>query len=74
MKKIFFTLTLLLFVGTMTNATFASNSETIIELKKDDKKKKKKKKRGKKKASCSTEKAACGSSEVKKSCCTKGKH
>ena len=72
MKKIFFNLTLLLFVGTMTIPTFASNSETIIELKKDDKNKKKK--RGKKKASCSTEKAACGSSEVKKSCCTKGKN
>ena len=36
MKKIFFTLTLLLFVGTMTIPTFASNSETIIELQKVD--------------------------------------
>jgi hypothetical protein len=58
----------------MANPTFASNFETTIELKKDDKKKMKKKKRGKKKASCLTEKATCGSSEVKKSCCTKGKN
>ena len=41
MKKLFFTLTLLLFVGAFSNPTFASSSETTIELKKDDKKEKK---------------------------------
>ncbi len=74
MKKLFYTLTLLLIVGTVSHPVFASSASTKIELKKDDKKKKKKKKRGKNKASCSTEKAACGSSEMKKSCCSKGKN
>ena len=74
MKKLFYTLTLFLIVGTLSNPIFASNTSTKIELKKDDKKKKKKKKRGKKKASCSTVKSSCGTSEMKKSCCSKGKN
>ena len=42
MKKLYFTLALFLFVGSMSVQTFAADNETQIEIKKDDKKKKKK--------------------------------
>lgn len=75
MKKLYFTLALFLFMGSMSVQTFAADNSTAIEIKKDDKKKKKKrKKRKSKKSCCASEKAACGSAEAKKSCCAKDKN
>tara|TARA_B110000037_G_C16917504_1_gene422944 strand:+ start:520 stop:759 length:240 start_codon:yes stop_codon:yes gene_type:complete len=79
MKKLYFTLALFLFAGSLSIQTFASSSENTIEIqkddKKDDKKKKKKKKKRKSKKSCCADKAkTCASAEVKKSCCAKDKN
>ena len=49
MKKLYFTLALFLFVGSMSVQTFAADNSTAIEIKKDDKKKKKKRKKRKSK-------------------------
>lgn len=75
MKKLYFTLALFLFTGSLSIQTFASSSENTIEIQKDDKKKKKKKKKRKSKKSCCADKAkTCASAEVKKSCCAKDKN
>lgn len=72
MKKIFFALALMTFVGSVASTAYAASNGVSTEVKKDDKKKKKKKKKG---ACCTAEKAAAGSSCTKptegKSCCTK---
>ncbi len=47
MKKLFLSLTLLLFVGTFAPSVFASNSDTNTEISQDDDKKRKRKRRRK---------------------------
>ncbi|MBI2258330.1 MAG: hypothetical protein HYU67_05470 [Flavobacteriia bacterium] len=72
MKKLFVTLTLAMFVGTLAVPVFASTSNTSIEIKKEEKKRKKKNKKG---GCCASKEGAaksCGSHEKagaeKKSC------
>ncbi len=64
MKKLFFALALMTFVGSVASTAYAASNGVSTEIKKDDKKKKKKKG-----ACCSAEKAATGTET--KACCTK---
>ncbi|MEY3237098.1 MAG: hypothetical protein RI883_1199 [Bacteroidota bacterium] len=64
MKKLFFALALMTFVGSVASTAYAASNGVSTEIKKDDKKKKKKKG-----ACCSAEKAAAGTET--KACCTK---
>lgn len=64
MKKLFFALALMTFVGSVASTAYAASNGVSTDIKKDDKKKKKKKG-----ACCSAEKAAAGTET--KSCCTK---
>ena len=64
MKKLFFALALMTFVGSVATTAYAASNGVSTEIKKDDKKKKKKKG-----ACCSAEKAATGTET--KACCTK---
>lgn len=70
MKKLFFALALMTFVGSVATTAYAASNGVSTEVKKDDKKKKKKKG-----ACCSSEKSTTGSSCTKgtetKACCTK---
>ncbi|MEY3438279.1 MAG: hypothetical protein RL265_864 [Bacteroidota bacterium] len=70
MKKLFFALALMTFVGSVATTAYAASNGVSTEVKKDDKKKKKKKG-----ACCSSEKSTAGSSCTKgtetKACCTK---
>ena len=63
MKKLFFALALMTFVGSVASTAYAASNGVSTEIKKDDKKKKKKKKG----ACCSAEKGAT----TTKACCTK---
>lgn len=74
MKKLFFALALMTFVGSVASTAYAASNGVSTEIKKDDKKKKRKKKG----SCCSSEKAAattgssCGTKSAEtKSCCTK---
>jgi hypothetical protein len=77
MKKIFFAVALMTFVGTIASTAYAASNGVSKEIKKDDKKKKRKKKDA---ACCSgeQEKAAAGSCAKPgtegKSCCKKEKN
>ena len=62
MKKLFFALALMTFVGSVATTAYAASNGVSTEIKKDDKKKKKKKG-----ACCSAEKGAT----TTKACCTK---
>jgi hypothetical protein len=62
MKKLFFALALMTFVGSVASTAYAASNGVSTEIKKDDKKKKKKKG-----ACCSAEKGAT----TTKACCTK---
>ncbi len=64
MKKLFFALALMTFVGSVASTAYAASNGVSTEIKKDDKKKKKTKKKG---ACCSAEKGAT----TTKACCTK---
>ena len=64
MKKLFFALALMTFVGSVASTAYAAYNGVSTEIKKDDKKKKKTKKKG---ACCSAEKGAT----TTKACCTK---
>jgi hypothetical protein len=69
MKKVFFALALMTFVGSVATTAYAASTGNSTEIKKDDKKKKKKKG-----ACCSAEKGAssCAKPGTEgKSCCTK---
>jgi len=71
MKKVFFALALMTFVGSMASTAYAASNGVSTEIKKDDKKKKKKK------GSCCTSKgttatgASCTKGTETKSCCSK---
>ena len=62
MKKLFFALALMTFVGSVASTSYAASNGVSTEIKKDDKKKKKKKG-----ACCSAEKGTA----TTKACCTK---
>ena len=62
MKKLFFALALMTFVGSVATTAYAASNGVSTEIKKDDKKKKKKKG-----ACCSAEKGTA----TTKACCTK---
>lgn len=62
MKKLFFALALMTFVGSVASTAYAASNGVSTEIKKDDKKKKKKKG-----ACCSAEKGTT----TTKACCTK---
>ncbi len=62
MKKLFFALALMTFVGSVASTAYAASNGVSTEIKKDDKKKKKKKG-----ACCSAEKGTA----TTKACCTK---
>jgi hypothetical protein len=70
MKKVFFALALMTFVGSIATTAYAASNGVSTEIKKDDKKKKKKKG-----ACCSAEKGAatgsCSKPGEGKACCTK---
>ncbi|MFN5147900.1 MAG: hypothetical protein ACK46O_06585 [Flavobacteriia bacterium] len=70
MKKVFFALALMTFVGSVATTAYAASNGVSTEIKKDDKKKKKKKKG----ACCSAKEGAssCAKPGTEgKSCCTK---
>jgi hypothetical protein len=64
MKKLFFALALMTFVGSVASTAYAASNGVSTEIKKDYKKKKKKKG-----TCCSAEKAATGTET--KACCAK---
>jgi hypothetical protein len=70
MKKVFFALALMTFVGSIATTAYAASNGVSTEMKKDDKKKKKKKG-----ACCSAEKGAqtgsCSKPGEGKGCCSK---
>jgi hypothetical protein len=68
MKKVFITLSLMLFVGSMSATSFAASTRTNVEFFKHDDKKKKKKK-----GTCTEGEKSCSKKEgEKKACCSHG--
>lgn len=71
MKKVFFALALMTFVGSIASTAYAASNGVSTEIKKDDKKKKKKK------GSCCSQKGAttsgatCTKGTETKACCSK---